>query len=431
MKFEQILLCYINFFPGLGFSLIAPLFPPLFKDKNLSNQLCSYVISLSPLAEILCATYFPMVVKTIGRRRLFLSALIFESLCILFYGLIAKIKNNFIFLPLIIINRATHGFFNATVNILAFSFTSIINQGKELEEATAYMEFFNMFGLSLGPFIAGIFYEIGGYSLPFIVSSLFGAVRIIMFYYIPQVNNEKVDDDENESKSSYIPLLKDFNYLSLILSFLVVLNTLDFFIPTLSIYLKNRWDISTSNASYFFLLSGVSYTLAVLIIKYFTDFFGNFLLITLCLFLSAIFSLFIAPASFLPQHWIFVAIGIFFEGINQCFVNVPTFIELNNYSNIKFPGNEKIGGDIAATFFNMGYYVGDLFFPILGAFLNDKYSFQFSAYFAFALCLIYSIIFYLYHKNKMKNISFFNNSNINKNRIENKESSIILLEDRE
>ena len=430
MKFEQILLCYINFFPGLGFSLIAPLFPPLFKEKNISNQICSYVISLNPFAEIICATYFPMVVKKVGRKNLFLYALIMETLCIFFYGLIAKFKNHFIFLFLVILNRAAHGFFSMIVNIMGFSFTSIINQGKELEQATAYMEFSGMFGLSLGPVIVGIFYEIGGFSLPFIIGSLFGAVRIIMFYYIPQINNDEIEDDEIDTKNSYIPLLKDFNYLSLILSFLVVLNTLDFFIPTLSIYLKDRWDISISNASYFFLLSGVSYIIAVQIIKYFTDYFGNYLLITLSIFLSAIFSLFIAPASFLPQRWIFVAIGIFFEGINQCFVNVPTFVELNNYSKIKFPGNEKISGDIASTFFNMSYSIGDLIFPILGAFLNDKFSFQFSAYFAFMLCLIYSIIFYLYHKNKMKNISFFKNNNINKNETENKESSIILLNDR-
>ena len=64
MKYAQLIIFYLNILGAMGFSLIAPLFPPLCKDKGISNQICSYIISSICITQI----YGQYILHTIYKK---------------------------------------------------------------------------------------------------------------------------------------------------------------------------------------------------------------------------------------------------------------------------------------------------------------------------------------------------------------------------
>ena len=172
LKKEQLYICFINMLASMGYSLVAPLLPPMCKEKGISNQTCSYLISIMALVQILTSIVFPKVVDKFGRKKIFLFSLIIQTLVTIYYGIMNYITNNFYFILTGFINRIIHGIFCCNINIICFVITSTINTGAELEIATGYMELSWMIGLTIGPVVVSIFYDIGGYSLPYYICAL-------------------------------------------------------------------------------------------------------------------------------------------------------------------------------------------------------------------------------------------------------------------
>ena len=78
----------------------------------------------------------------------------------------------------------------------------------------------------------------------------------------------------------------------------------------------------------------------------------------------------------LPYSYIFILIGIFFEGFTQGLINITTFIELTNVGKKIFPHNKRLQLDIPASVFNLSFYIGDLFEPVLGSWITTNYYFK-------------------------------------------------------
>ena len=57
MKKEQLTLCLLNGISSMGYSLIAPLFPPLFKERGIENLIVSFLIVII-CTQILYQQYF-------------------------------------------------------------------------------------------------------------------------------------------------------------------------------------------------------------------------------------------------------------------------------------------------------------------------------------------------------------------------------------
>ena len=71
MKKEQLTLCLLNGISSTGYSLIAPLFPPLFKERSLTNLLCSYLISIFCTTNILSALTCSYICQKVGQKPFF------------------------------------------------------------------------------------------------------------------------------------------------------------------------------------------------------------------------------------------------------------------------------------------------------------------------------------------------------------------------
>ena len=426
LKIEQKYICFINMIASMGYSLVAPLLPPLCKEKGISNQTCSYIISILALVQIIISINFPILLEKFGRKKIFFTSLIVQTLVTIYYGLMNYINNTFYFILSGYINRIIHGIACASINIICFTITSLINKGPDLEIATGYMELSWMIGLTIGPFIISIFFSIGGYSLPYFICGLICLLGIYSFYKIPEVDEnlykeEKVNNENNEEKIVLLPLLKYPQIFLLTGAILMEGNSFAFFIPTLVNHLNETWNVSTSKASLFFLSSTISYVIVLQKIHELIKFFGNFPLISLGLILTVFTSLVIAPISFLPHSYWTILTGIIIQGINGCFIIVPSFVELTNFSKYLFPNNIEMQNVIPSTFFNVSFYFGDFVSPIIGSYFTSHFSFEASAYFTSFITFIFWLSFSFFYKDKIK--LFFEpeiiEENIEKNKVNN------------
>ena len=431
MKYAQLIIFYLNILGAMGFSLIAPLFPPLCKDKGISNQICSYIISSICITQIYGSIYSAYYIQKIGMKKLLIISLIGQILCTFFYGFMYFIQNNFLFILSGFIDRLFHGFFSSCIAVIAFSITATINEGKELEKAMGYIELSWGIGLALGPAIIGIFFDIGGYCLPFILIGFVDISGLYLFNTIPDKDLEEnksrksstnsLEEEKKKEKVSLFSALLYIENLLLVGSLMVELNTTDFFIPTLVNYLKDSFSLSTSRASLFFLASTIGYIICTQMINTLTDLFNNFKLIFIGHLLAVVCCLLTAPIGFLPHNYIFIAIGIFIQGYVGGMVNIPAFIELKNFGKKLFPKNKELQRDIPSSIINFGFSVGDLISPIVGAWITAHFNFQKSAYFASICSLSMAFIFRYHYINEIRGTKLIEKEN---HLLENKESSI-------
>ena len=421
MKKEQITLCLLNGISSMGYSLIAPLFPPLFKERSLSNLVCSYLISIFCIPNIISAFICADMCQKFGQKKLFLFSAFCNSLSMTLYGIIIYITNNKYFLILSFINRTFHGLFSGFVNVICFAITGQINTGKDLEISTGYMELSWQAGLTIGPVLIGATFDYIGYSVPFIIIGILSLSGVYCTYYYIYLGDlekyeKKIEGNENEEEGMILnnntnehkSLFTAIMYIPtiyFILCQVVQLNMTDFYIATLVNHLKDSFDISTSRASLFFLLSTIGCTISTLLITKFTDCFSNFQLMCYGLFFGAFFALFIPPISIFPHNYILILIGIFIEGFISGIIFICCFMELTNVGKKLFPRNKNLKQNIPSSLYNLCFYLSDLIEPVIGSWITKNFNFQASAYFACVLNVFYGALFVLYFKSEIKGIN--------------------------
>lgn len=432
---DQKYILFINMCASMGYTLVAPLLPSMCKERNISNKTCSLLISIMALAQIFASIYFPKFVIKYGRQKLLLFSLFIQTLVTIFYGLMNYIKKNFYFILTGFICRIIHGFVSCNINSICFFILSMINKDLEWKYSTGYIDISSMMGATIGPIMVSIFYDIGGYSLPYYICALICLFSVYTFFQVPQVDEtlykkDKVEKISNNNeniiqKKEKKDLLKLFNYSQiLLLTGCIALKTYStsFYLPTLVNHLKEVWDVSISIASLFFLSPIISDAIILQKIHNYI-FLGNFLIISLGLFLTGLTSFIIAPVSFLPHSFWTILTGIFIMGINGCLIIVPSFMELNNFSKSLYPYSIGMQNYVRNFFFRFSFQIGDFISPIMGSFFYTHYSFEASAYFTGFITLFFWLIFSFYYKEQIK--TYFTPKNMEENANNIKQSNII------
>ena len=103
--------------------------------------------------------------------------------------------------------RAIHGFACGIIGIVIYSLISSISTEEEIQMALGYMEIAWCIGLSAGPLFASIFYEIGGFTLPFLVlgSLLYISVFLTKIVSIEAKNiGEEEENNDDNKQSSFL-----------------------------------------------------------------------------------------------------------------------------------------------------------------------------------------------------------------------------------
>ena len=331
-----------------------------------------------------------MLIKKFGRIDILYISTFGEASCIILYSFFNLIPSYYLLLILSFSIRIIHGLCAGVVGILIYSLISIISTEDELQIALGNMEVAWCIGLSAGPLFASIFYEMGGYSLPFLV---LGCSLYISVYLTRIISSEKLNNEEEEEKEQENSILKTIFHLNIILnlgtvSIGIIVTT--FYFPCLSNHLIQNFGLSISASSLFFVVGMVFYMFFLQFLTKITKSIGMHGTPCLGLLMTAIGCLFIYPVPPIPKSIISILFGLCLCGGAGAPINVPALINLSRDLKIYDPNlDEFTANDIASTLYTVVNNIGDFIGPTIGGFLTSRFGFK-------NCCLIISICIFIY-----------------------------------
>jgi MFS family permease len=78
MKKELIVLFSINVLSAIGYSLIAPLYPPVAAERGVKEYMVGLIISLFAITNFIVTPFSPQIISKYGRRKVFYFAMTLE-----------------------------------------------------------------------------------------------------------------------------------------------------------------------------------------------------------------------------------------------------------------------------------------------------------------------------------------------------------------
>ena len=387
MRKSQYILFCLNTFSGMAYSIIAPLFPGIAARHGVNEEILGYLISISALVSFCVSPFVPLIIKKFGRIFILYTSTFIEATCVLLYGFFNYIPSHHSFIIISFTIRIIHGLFCGIVSIIIYSIISSISTDEEIQLALGYMEVAWCIGLSAGPLFASIFYKIGGFTLPFLA---LGCLLYISVYLTKIISAENINNEENNDNKEETSYFKSVFHLNIILNILAVtfgIIATTFYFPCLTNHLVNKYHLSISISSLFFIVGMVFYMFFLRYLTAITDKLGMEKTPCLGLLMITLGCLFIYPVFPIPQNIISILIGLCLIGGAGAPLNVPGLINMSNY--LKFYDNnldELTSNDIASTLYSLANNIGDFIGPTLGGFLSTEFGFK-------NCCIILSLLF--------------------------------------
>ena len=435
MRKGQYVLFFMNIFSGMAYSIIAPLFPVISDKKGVSEEILGYLISICALTSFIAAPFVPMLIKKYGRIEILYITTFGEATCIVLYGFFNFIPSYYSLIVISFTIRTIHGLCGGVVGIMIYSLISCISTEDELQIALGNMEVAWCLGLSAGPLFASFFYEIGGYTLPFLAlgCSLYISVYLTKVISYEQVNT--CEEEEKGEKNSLMRTVFHFNILVNLGTVSIGIIVTTFYFPCLSNHLTQDYGLSISVSSLFFIVGMIFYMFFLQFLTKITKRFGMHGTPCLGLLMTMIGSLFIFPVPPIPQNIISILFGLCMAGGAGAPINVPALINLSRDLKKYDPSlDDFTSNDIASTFYSIVNNIGDFVGPTLGGFLSSRFGFKncclIIAIFIFFYLFIFIITFFKEIRNEINNQdkeynlgqikdifndnnSFLNNNNLN------------------
>ena len=360
MRKAQYVLFFMNMFSGMAYSIIAPLFPVIADKQGVSEEVLGYLISICALSSFCVAPFVPLLIKKFGRIDILYITTFGEASCIILYGFFNYLPSYYSLIIISFTVRIIHGFCGGVVGIMVYSLISCISTEDEIQIALGNMEVAWCIGLSAGPLFASVFYEIGGYTLPFLA---LGGSLYISVYLTKLVSAEQVTIG-------------------------IIVTT--YYFPCLSNHLVQNFGLSISTSSLFFIVGMVFYMFFLQFLSIITKKFGMHGTPCIGLLMTAFGCLFIYPVPPIPKSIISILFGLCMAGGAGAPINVPALINLSRDLKIYDSTlDDFTANDIASTLYTIVNNIGDFIGPTLGGFLSSRFGFK-------NCCLIISIFIFIY-----------------------------------
>ena len=418
------LLFFMNMFSGMGYGIMAPLFPSLGQKFEMNEALIGWILSTFAFSNCMITPFIPSLCKYFTRIKILYFSTFCEATCTLLYGFLKFIPSIRVLLVIVFSIRIIHGICSAIICTLVYSITCSLANENEIEKAIGNIEVGLSMGTSLGPVFASVFYQIGGYPLPFIV---LGSFLYISVYLTKMISKENIDSDKVEEDPAFFKLLTNIDILIIFISFIMGMICMTFYNPCLTYHLSNNYEMSISKASLFFIVPIISYFIILQFLNIISNKLGYHCSMSLGLFLISLGCYCTYPVPPMPKSLLSVIFGLMCIGLGGAPIYVPGLLALSKA--VKEKANkidEKTANDISSAMNNLSVSIGDLLGPILGGYFTTNFDFKYCCLFISMIILIFSIFFVFYFFDEIKsdlNSKFFGN---NKNKNENSHDDIKL-----
>ena len=274
MKKPLVLLFFINMFSGMGYSIVAPLFPILEKYFSINEAIIGWIISTYSISNTIITPFIPSLCKRFSRIKILYFATFFEATCTFLYAFLENISSLYLFLIIVFFLRIIHGICSAFIATIVYSIVCSLASEKEIKNVLGYIEIGLSLGSTTGPLFVSVFYNIGGYPLPFIILGLFLYISVYLTKILDKENDNK-KEEINEEPSFFKFLL----YREIILMFgalVLGMFAFTFFFPSFTNHLTKRYNLSVSISSLFFSIPVISYFIMINFTNIISQKIGNF-----------------------------------------------------------------------------------------------------------------------------------------------------------
>lgn len=246
-----------QFFNAVCVSLQAPFYPHEAELKGATATQYSFVFGIFELVVFIVCPIYGQFLDRIGVNFLNNAGIFTVSVSCILFGFLNRMNGTTMFLAFSFIIRIVEALGNAAFITTAFS---IIAQEFPLNVASAFATLETFFGLGLiaGPTVGGALYELGGFTLPFVVlGSVLLVASATVWCFLPEegVGTRPI------SEHSVISLLKNPKIALAAFTTMSASISIGFLQATLEPHIRPL-DLSPIEIGLIFVLNGFSYAVA-------------------------------------------------------------------------------------------------------------------------------------------------------------------------
>ena len=314
------------------------------------------------------------------------------------------IENNSILIFVAIILRAGQGFFRMYV-VVPSTIIFVILYPKERVRYVGYKEWAINIGWALGPVLGLVMYSFVGYVWTFVLIGTWNLIFIpLMIILAPEGidsnddegaerSEERIIENEGNQKISIFALAKDRLIVWSWIAQILVSLAYSYFEPALSFRIAQFTD-SYAIQGVVFGSFAAGFAANSIIAPYFTKYMDPLKTIALGLLSWGLSNFLVGPNSFLPQHLILIAIGLFLSGCTMIVVIINSLPVMLERSDLIFPLNKREASDHWSSMYSMCYCIGMFVGPIYCGYIKNSFGYQTSCDIMAISLIAYSIIFY-------------------------------------
>ncbi|XP_070535327.1 MFS-type transporter SLC18B1-like [Ptychodera flava] len=377
-----------NFADFISFSILAPFFPTEANRMGASDTIVGLVFGCFALITFVSSPIFGKFLPQIDAKFLFLSGSFTCGVSVIIFGFLDKLNPGTEFIVFCFIVRLVEGVgasasATAGIAIVAQTFPDNVSTTLGLLQISRGLAFM------MGPPLGGYLYQVGGYSLPFLILGTCSVVTVAVNYFIlPSQRGEK------PKSGSMLQLLSSPS--AIVTSFCVLTGSMamGFLEPTLAKHLQ-QFHLDTTQVGMVFLLKSASYTVSAFFWGYLTDKFDIPKLLMIIGNIGACAAyMYMGPSPLLQaqsQLWI-VILSIALVGLSLGCSMIPMFYDLISTARWKgMPDNLGTYGLVSGLFnslFSLGSFVG----PTAGGALSQAAGFNWAATVFAALYLFVALL---------------------------------------
>lgn len=385
------------------YSVIAPFFPHVAKEKGMPEDQVGLMFSLYAIVAILFSPISGKVMMWIGRKYFILIGTAIETVGILLFGF-ANYYDESSFVIFSFVARLLQGIGGSALTVTLFAI--IANAfPNDMESKLGWMETCGGIGLIVGPLIGGLFYSIGGYEFTFIVYVVILIILTLVTYFIlPAPKKDHENGKQVEKKQ--ISLLKLAFNKKVFPTLLVVMFGMagpSYLEPVLAAHLKSDYDLSLETIAIIFALPVIGYTAAVKYQSKMPNKIDRKVILLVGLFIEGIAFFFVGPAFGIVKELAIVAFGLILIGLGGALAYLPSLPYMIDAAakELKIEDREHLS-DCMSTVMGTFHYVGEAFGPISAGLLTQNLNFEDGAAIFGGLILLYALIYGLITKGLVK-----------------------------
>ncbi|XP_042898560.1 MFS-type transporter SLC18B1 isoform X1 [Parasteatoda tepidariorum] len=367
---------YGNLFLGSCYSLMAPIYPAEAERKHCTASAYGLVFGVYQLMMSISAPIYGKIIVVLKPGFMMKVGMFVSGVCVILFSFMhyAPSGNSFIALSMLV--RAVDA-----LGASAFLTASYTTLGCELPDiigrAMAIIETAFSFGLAIGPVIGGMLFQVGGFSLPFLVVGgllLTGTVVNIFLF-------KDVDDVPPQSIRAR-DLIKDIDFQIDILVIMLCFAMLGFNEATLEPHIR-QFNFSPTIVGCIFLIEGVVDAVIAPIWGLFAERVPNAQCLTIFGALAFIVAfIIIGPLPFFNIHTqlSLVIVSQVLIGIGMAGEIVCSFTHgMKHTVERGFPDNVGTYGLVSGILFSVSCF-GAFFGPSIGGFLIDSVGYEYATF---------------------------------------------------